>query len=57
MIELRCKRCGALLLKESIVMGTVEVKCHRCNTFNTLSVDKMNHGLTNDLGINKLITS
>lgn len=40
MIELRCKRCSVLLLKEEIIVGSIEVKCRSCGTFNYISVDK-----------------
>ena len=38
MIDLRCKRCGNLLLKEDVIIGEVEVKCPRCNTYNYVRV-------------------
>jgi len=36
MIELRCKRCNALLAKEEIRDGCVEIKCYHCNTYNII---------------------
>lgn len=36
MIEYRCKKCGTLLMKESIKSGCIEIKCPRCNTFNLI---------------------
>jgi len=32
--ELRCEQCGALLSKENIEIGEIEVKCYRCNYLN-----------------------
>jgi phage FluMu protein Com len=32
--ELRCEKCGALLAKEDITIGDIEIKCHRCNCMN-----------------------
>lgn len=29
--DLRCHACGALLLKEDVREGHVQVKCHYCN--------------------------
>ena len=40
MIELRCKKCNALLMKEEIIVGSIEIKCRNCGTYNYLSVDK-----------------
>ena len=36
MIEIRCKKCSTLLLKENIRDGCIEIKCPRCNTFNII---------------------
>jgi len=36
MFEYRCKKCKTLLMKESVRDGLVEIKCPRCNTFNTI---------------------
>ena len=32
--EIRCEKCGALLCKEEIEIGDVEIKCYRCNFLN-----------------------
>ena len=37
----RCYRCGALLAKEKILLGFVEIKCRRCNTINILNFNKI----------------
>jgi len=39
--EWHCYRCGALLAKEKILLGFVEIKCRRCNTVNTLNYDRL----------------
>ena len=39
MVDMRCKNCGALLAKENIRAGEIEIKCPKCNTFNTIRVD------------------
>lgn len=44
MIEFRCHKCKNLLMKEEVTLGIVEIKCSHCNTFNVLSVDKINKG-------------
>lgn len=33
--EVRCAECGALLCKENIEVGEIEIKCHYCNAMNT----------------------
>ena len=37
MTEFRCEKCGKLLAKMGTT-GTVEIKCPRCKTLNTLEV-------------------
>jgi len=37
MLEVRCSKCHRLLLKEDMRDGEIEIKCHKCNTFNTVS--------------------
>lgn len=32
--DVRCKECGALLAKEDITIGDLEIKCYRCNEVN-----------------------
>lgn len=34
MHDLRCESCGALLCREDIALGDIEVKCYRCNKLN-----------------------
>lgn len=40
MIEFRCKKCNHLLGKELITEGSLQIKCPRCGTFNTLEQRK-----------------
>lgn len=42
MIDYRCRKCNSLLFKEDIRKGEVEIKCPKCNTYNTISVDITN---------------
>lgn len=37
--EIRCKECGALLCKEHIEIGDVEIKCYHCNHLNYIQYD------------------
>jgi len=39
MEEVRCLKCGRLLLKMLLIIGTVEIKC-RCHHLNTIIADK-----------------
>ena len=32
--NLRCEQCNALLAKEDIALGGIEIKCSRCNKMN-----------------------
>ena len=34
MIELRCRGCNRLLMKEDVRNGSIEIKCPSCGTFN-----------------------
>lgn len=38
MVEYRCKTCNHLLAKEEIRDGKLEIKCHKCKTYNTVAV-------------------
>ena len=37
----KCYRCGALLAKEKILLGQVEIKCRKCNALNVLKFDDL----------------
>ena len=39
--EWRCRYCGALLAKEKILIGAVEIKCKKCKKINLISYDDM----------------
>jgi phage FluMu protein Com len=41
MLDFRCKKCNALLAKEAIVLGTLEIKCKNCGAYNTVDVNKL----------------
>jgi len=32
--DLRCEKCGALLAREDVALGDIEIKCYRCNKMN-----------------------
>ena len=37
----KCYRCGALLAKEKVLLGQVEIKCRKCNTINTIKFNDL----------------
>ena len=39
--EHRCKQCNALLFKEHIKEGLVEIKCPKCNTYSIIDREKV----------------
>lgn len=36
MFQMRCSKCNALLAEESIRDGTIQIKCHKCKSFNKI---------------------
>lgn len=36
LVEFHCIMCGKLLLKESILIGKIEIKCASCGAINTM---------------------
>ena len=38
----KCYRCGALLAKEKVLLGQVEIKCRRCNAVNVIKFNELN---------------
>ena len=39
--EWRCFRCGALLAKDKILLGRIEIKCRKCNALNVLELNEL----------------
>lgn len=44
-----------MLAKESIILGTIEIKCPYCNTFNTTTIDKLDKSTSLGNNNNKTI--
>lgn len=43
MIEVRCKKCGSLLAKESIAEGELELFCRKCKVFLIINRDRLDN--------------
>jgi phage FluMu protein Com len=38
LVENRCCNCGHMLMRSNIIHGTVERKCDKCGTLNTICI-------------------
>lgn len=51
MFDVRCRNCNTLLLRENLRDGCIEIKCPRCNAYNTIDrivLDNRNGQAYND---------